>query len=122
VTAFINIDLAPWELGGAPEHCIHELRRPGPEGEVYELITGSGAREPKPPRGRVLRGPSERFLILHKELDPDDEEITRTRKVRRATSRRSTRRSSSALLRAGPCPGRAQVTYETAVPAPCART
>jgi len=24
-----------------------------------------------------------RFLILHKELDPDDEEITRTRKVRR---------------------------------------
>ena len=25
-----------------------------------------------------------RFLILHKELDPDDGEITRTRKVRRA--------------------------------------
>jgi long-chain acyl-CoA synthetase len=24
-----------------------------------------------------------RFLILHKELDPDDEELTRTRKVRR---------------------------------------
>jgi long-chain acyl-CoA synthetase len=24
-----------------------------------------------------------KFLILHKELDPDDEEITRTRKVRR---------------------------------------
>ncbi|MEM6744069.1 MAG: long-chain fatty acid--CoA ligase, partial [Pseudomonadota bacterium] len=26
-----------------------------------------------------------RFLILHKELDPDDGEITRTRKVRRRT-------------------------------------
>ena len=25
-----------------------------------------------------------RFLILHKELDPDDDELTRTRKVRRA--------------------------------------
>lgn len=25
----------------------------------------------------------ERFLILHKELDPDDDELTRTRKVRR---------------------------------------
>jgi long-chain acyl-CoA synthetase len=32
----------------------------------------------------VLRGAQIRkFLILHKELDPDDEEITRTRKVRR---------------------------------------
>src|SRR5437762_12979865 len=30
-------------------------------------------------RGAQLR----KFLILHKELDPDDEEITRTRKVRR---------------------------------------
>jgi hypothetical protein len=25
----------------------------------------------------------QRFLILHKELDPDDDELTRTRKVRR---------------------------------------
>jgi long-chain acyl-CoA synthetase len=30
-------------------------------------------------RGAQIR----RYLILHKELDPDDEEITRTRKVRR---------------------------------------
>jgi long-chain acyl-CoA synthetase len=30
-------------------------------------------------RGAQIR----RFLLLHKELDPDDEEITRTRKVRR---------------------------------------
>ena len=26
----------------------------------------------------------QRFLILHKELDPDDDEMTRTRKVRRS--------------------------------------
>jgi long-chain acyl-CoA synthetase len=30
-------------------------------------------------RGAQIR----RFLMLHKELDPDDQEITRTRKVRR---------------------------------------
>jgi long-chain acyl-CoA synthetase len=33
---------------------------------------------------QVLRGAQiRRYLILHKELDPDDQEITRTRKVRR---------------------------------------
>ena len=31
----------------------------------------------------LLAGQIRRFLILHKELDPDDEEITRTRKIRR---------------------------------------
>jgi long-chain acyl-CoA synthetase len=31
------------------------------------------------PEGARVR----RFLLLHKQLDPDDEEITRTRKVRR---------------------------------------
>jgi long-chain acyl-CoA synthetase len=30
-----------------------------------------------------------RFLVLHKELDPDDDELTRTRKVRAASSPRS---------------------------------
>jgi len=41
----------------------------------------------------VLRGAQvKRFLILHKELDPDDEEITRTRKVRRGYIARNTRR------------------------------
>ena len=33
---------------------------------------------------QALRGAQvRRFLILHKELDPDDQEITRTRKIRR---------------------------------------
>ncbi len=35
-------------------------------------------------RDRELAGSQvRRFLILHKELDPDDDELTRTRKVRR---------------------------------------
>jgi long-chain acyl-CoA synthetase len=35
--------------------------------------------------GEALMGHTQihRFLVLHKELDPDDDELTRTRKVRR---------------------------------------
>jgi long-chain acyl-CoA synthetase len=49
-------------------------------GEVRELIRGEIAKcnEGLPPALRVRR-----FLVLHKEFDPDDEEITRTRKIRR---------------------------------------
>ena len=32
---------------------------------------------------RLSQSQISRFLILHKELDPDDDELTRTRKVRR---------------------------------------
>jgi long-chain acyl-CoA synthetase len=32
---------------------------------------------------RLSKSQISRFLILHKELDPDDDELTRTRKVRR---------------------------------------
>ena len=34
-------------------------------------------------RGGMADSQVRRFLILHKELDPDDDELTRTRKVRR---------------------------------------
>ena len=53
--------------------------------QVYNLIQGEIARvnaslaqEPQMAGARIKR-----FLILHKELDPDDGELTRTRKVRR---------------------------------------
>lgn len=53
--------------------------------EVYDLIQGeiervnsSLAAEPQMAGAQI-----QRFLILHKELDPDDGELTRTRKVRR---------------------------------------
>jgi long-chain acyl-CoA synthetase len=54
--------------------------------EVYDLIDGEVVRVNRSlvVEDEVLRGAQIRkFLILHKELDPDDEEITRTRKVRR---------------------------------------
>ena len=53
--------------------------------EVYELIEGyidevnrDLAREPRMAGSQIRR-----FLILHKELEADDGELTRTRKVRR---------------------------------------
>ncbi|MBI5967992.1 MAG: AMP-binding protein [Deltaproteobacteria bacterium] len=53
--------------------------------EVYELISqeikkvNTGLAKEEQLRGAQIR----RYLILHKELDPDDAEVTRTRKIRR---------------------------------------
>jgi long-chain acyl-CoA synthetase len=86
VAAFINIDLEAvgnWaERRGLAYTSYTDLAaRP----EVYDLIQGeivrvnaSLAREPHMAGAQIRR-----FLILHKELDPDDGELTRTRKVRR---------------------------------------
>jgi long-chain acyl-CoA synthetase len=54
--------------------------------EVYELIRHEVERVNKSLLADAqLRGAQiRRFLVLHKELDADDQEITRTRKVRRA--------------------------------------
>ncbi|MGL5115648.1 MAG: AMP-dependent synthetase/ligase [Beijerinckiaceae bacterium] len=87
VTAFINIDMTAvgnWaerhnvsyggylELAGLPQ--------------VYDIIAGHVAEtnrllaaEPMMAGGQIKR-----FLILHKELDADDGELTRTQKVRRS--------------------------------------
>jgi long-chain acyl-CoA synthetase len=48
--------------------------------EVYELITGEVAKtnQSLPKVARIKR-----FVLLYKELDADDDELTRTRKVRR---------------------------------------
>jgi long-chain acyl-CoA synthetase len=50
--------------------------------EVYDLVADAVARanEELPESVRVRR-----FVLLHKQLDADDEELTRTRKVRRGT-------------------------------------
>ncbi len=52
--------------------------------EVYDLVAEDvhRANQDLPGAARVRR-----FLLLHKQFDPDDEEITRTRKVRRAVIR-----------------------------------
>ena len=86
VTALVNIDLAAvgnWaERRGIAYTSYTDLSQ---KPEVYELIHGEVQRVNRSLlEDDVLRGAQIRkFLILHKELDPDDEEITRTRKVRR---------------------------------------
>ncbi len=86
VTAFINIDLeavGSWaERNNVPYASYQELAA---NERVYETIKAHVdqvnqdlAAEPQL-AGTQIR----RFLILHKELDPDDGELTRTRKVRR---------------------------------------
>ncbi|HEY2992151.1 MAG TPA: AMP-binding protein [Methylomirabilota bacterium] len=86
VTALVNIDLASvgnWaERRGIAYTSYTDLsQRP----EVYDLIQQEVMRvNASLLEDEVLKGARIRkFLILHKELDPDDEEITRTRKVRR---------------------------------------
>ncbi len=86
VTAFINIDLAA--VGSWAERRNIAYTSYGDLAQkpaVYELIRGEVERvNASLAADDALRGAQvRRFLILHKELDPDDEEITRTRKVRR---------------------------------------
>jgi long-chain acyl-CoA synthetase len=86
VAVMVNIDLTAvgsWAernnvvYGSYQELAAHPL--------VYDMIerhieeVNRSLAEDKVMAGAQIR----RFLILHKELDPDDEEITRTRKVRR---------------------------------------
>jgi long-chain acyl-CoA synthetase len=86
VAAFINIDLEAvgnWaERRGLAYTSYTDLAA---RAEVYDLIQGEIARvnaglaqEPHMAGAQIRR-----FLILHKELDPDDGELTRTRKIRR---------------------------------------
>ncbi|MBS1220710.1 MAG: AMP-dependent synthetase and ligase [Proteobacteria bacterium] len=86
VCAFINIDVGAvgnWaerrnipysgytDLAGKPQ--VYELIRTC-VGEVNAILAQDGV---------MADSQIHRFLILHKELDPDDDELTRTRKVRR---------------------------------------
>jgi long-chain acyl-CoA synthetase len=86
VCAFINIDMSAvgnWverrniaysgytDLAGKPEVC--ELIR-----DCVEQVNAALVQDVM-----VADSQIHRFLILHKELDPDDDELTRTRKVRR---------------------------------------
>ena len=86
VTAFINIDMGAvgnWaerrgiaysgytDLAGKPQ--VYELIQ-----KCVEEVNAALASD-----AMVADSQIHRFLILHKELDPDDDELTRTRKVRR---------------------------------------
>jgi long-chain acyl-CoA synthetase len=87
VCAFINIDLdavGHWAerrnigYAGYADLAVHP--------QVHELVRGCIEKVNADLAGEALMGATQvhRFLILHKELDPDDGELTRTRKVRRA--------------------------------------
>jgi len=86
VTIMVNID--PQSVGNWAERknlAYSSYMDLSQKPEVIDLITREIVRVNDSLSGEAqLKGTQiRRFLILHKELDPDDEEITRTRKVRR---------------------------------------
>jgi long-chain acyl-CoA synthetase len=86
VCAFINIDLAAvgnWaERRGLPYSGYTDLAA---KREVYDLVQEcvEKVNAELAAEGSLADSQVHRFLVLHKELDPDDDELTRTRKVRR---------------------------------------
>ena len=81
VAAMINIDMentGKWAENNQLAYTTYTDLAQKPE--VYELVREHvlSANEDLPEAARIRR-----FLLLHKELDADDAELTRTRKVRR---------------------------------------
>ena len=88
VTAFINIDLEAvgnWaERMGLPYASYQDLaQRPEVLDVIEECVETMNADLATDER--LSSSQVRRFLVLHKELDADDGELTRTRKVRRST-------------------------------------
>jgi len=86
VTAFINIDLdavANWAERNNVAYASYQELAAHPE--VYALVQGciEQVNQSLAQDSHLASSQIRRFLILHKELDPDDGELTRTRKVRR---------------------------------------
>jgi len=86
VAAFIDIDYGAVGNRAERRHIPYTsytdlAQKP----EVYELVYNEIIRVNKSlSQDKQLKGAQiKRFLLLHKELDPDDGEVTRTRKVRR---------------------------------------
>jgi long-chain acyl-CoA synthetase len=86
VCAFINIDISSvgnWaERRGIAYSGYTDLAA---KPEVYALVEEcvEAVNAELATEGTLADSQVHRFLILHKELDPDDDELTRTRKVRR---------------------------------------
>ena len=82
VTTMLNIDMenvGKWAENNQLAYTTYtDLAQKGP---VYELIREhiEASNQDLPEAARI-----QRFLLLHKELDADDAELTRTRKVRRS--------------------------------------
>jgi long-chain acyl-CoA synthetase len=90
------------QLGRAPWHRLFRLCRPGRQAEVLELIRECVEQVNADLVHDTMVADSQihRFLVLHKELDPDDDELTRTRKVRATSLPKNTRCSSTRSIRA----------------------
>ncbi len=86
VCAFVNIDMGSvgnWaERRGIAYSGYTDLAQ---KPDVYQLIREcvEKVNAELATEGDLAASQIHRFLVLHKELDPDDDELTRTRKVRR---------------------------------------
>jgi len=115
-TAMINIDLEAvgnWaERRNIPYSSYQELAaRP----EVYKLVEESVAKvnADLAEDDKLAASQIRRFLILHKQLDADDGELTRTRKVRRGFIADKYKQVIDALYAGeSSCHVEVQVTYE----------
>ncbi len=116
VTALVNIDLAAvgnWaERRNLAYTSYTDLSQ---KPEVYDLIyqevirVNQSLSEDEMLQGAQIR----KYLILHKELDPDDQEITRTRKVRRGfIAQKYASLIETLYSERGHAEVEAQVTYE----------
>ena len=84
--AFVNIDLeAVGDWAERRNLCYGSYQELTAAPAVYDLVEGCIERVNRDLAAELKLAPSQirRFLILHKELDADDGELTRTRKVRR---------------------------------------
>ena len=103
VAALVNIDLG--SVGSWAERrniAYTSYADLAQKPEVYELIRQEVERVNRSLLGEAALSGAQirRFLLLHKELDADDQEITRTRKVRRGFVAREVRGADRrALLR-----------------------
>ena len=86
VCAFINIDMGSvgnWaERRGIPYSGYTDLAAKPEVAQLIRDCVGKVNAE-LAQEGALAESQVQRFLVLHKELDPDDDELTRTRKVRR---------------------------------------
>jgi long-chain acyl-CoA synthetase len=86
VAAFVNIDLEAVGDWAERRNLAHaSYQELAAEDAVYDLVQSCIERVNRDLAAEPALAPSQirRFLILHKELDADDGELTRTRKVRR---------------------------------------
>ncbi len=88
VTVMVNIDLnsvASWAERNNVLYASYQELAAHPQ--VYEMIKGrvQEVNASLAEEERMAHSQIHRFLVLHKELDADDGELTRTQKVRRST-------------------------------------